>query len=64
MNNAKLMFFVSCPGCKRKFGVEPRFIMMYLTRIVAHYQERFGKISEMLEAAQNDVKSTRKKEGQ
>ena len=66
MNNAKLMFFVSCPACKRKFGAEPRFILMYLSRIVAHYKTRFGRISEMLEAAQSDVKSTRKekKEGQ
>lgn len=64
MNKAKLMFFVSCPSCKRKFGVEPKYIMMYLSRVVAHYKTRFGRISEMLEAAQSDVKSAGKKEGQ
>ena len=56
MNKAKLMFFVSCPACKRKFGVEPKYITMYLARIIANYKERFGRISEMLEAAQNDSK--------
>ena len=56
MNKAKLMFFVSCPACKRKFGVEPKYITMYLARIIANYKERFGRISEMLEAAQNDIK--------
>jgi hypothetical protein len=56
MNKAKLMFFVSCPACKKKFGIEPKYITMYLHRIIANYKERFKRISEMLEAAQTDVK--------
>lgn len=67
MNKTKLMFFVSCPECKRKFGVEPKYILMYLSRIIDHYKgdDKFGKlprISEMLQAAQDDVRKTIKKE--
>ncbi len=62
MNKTKMMFFVSCPSCKRKFGVEPRFIMMYLSRVIARYKERFGRISEMLQAAQEDVRARREQE--
>ncbi len=50
------MFFVSCPKCKRKFGVEPKYIMMYLNRIFENYKTRFKKISEMLNAAQDEIK--------
>jgi hypothetical protein len=57
MNKGKLMFFVSCPKCKRKFGVEPKYIMMYLTRIFENYKTRFKKISEMLTAAQSEIKA-------
>lgn len=56
MDKFKLMFFVSCPQCKKKFGVEPKYISMYLSRIIAQYKERFGRISEMLAAAQADIK--------
>lgn len=54
------MFFVSCPKCKRKFGVEPKYIMMYLARIFENYKTRFKKISEMLTAAQDEIKSQAK----
>jgi len=57
------MFFVSCPKCGRKFGVEPKYIMMYLSRIIDNYKDRFQRISEMLQAAQRDVKNTKTKEG-
>ena len=65
MNKAKLMFFVSCPKCKHKYGVEPKYILMYLSRVYVHYKDRFGKISQMLEAAQQDIKARTevKKEG-
>lgn len=67
MNKAKLMFFVSCPECKRKFGVEPKYILMYLSRIIDHYKgddrfNKFPRISTMLQAAQDDVRKTTKKE--
>ncbi len=53
---AKLMFFASCPQCKKKFGIEPRYIMLYLARIIKRYKERYGRVSQMLEAAQADIK--------
>lgn len=56
MEKSKLMFFVSCPKCKHKYGVEPKYIMMYLSRIIERYKEHYGKISEMLTAAQADIK--------
>lgn len=54
------MFFVSCPKRKRKFGVEPKYIMMYLTRIFENYKTRFKKISEMLTVAQGEIKTQAK----
>ena len=57
MNKAKLMFFVGCPKCKHKFGVEPKYILMYLSRIYDSYKGQYGKISQMLEAAQTDVRA-------
>ncbi len=65
MNKAKLMFFVSCPKCKHKYGVEPKYILMYLSRVYAEYKDRYGKIGQMLQAAQKDIKAGKetKKEG-
>lgn len=59
---AKLLFFASCPKCKKKFGCEPKYIQMYLERLIGHYKNRFKGIKSMLEQAQTDTKGA-KKEG-
>lgn len=61
MNNTKLGFFCACPkkDCKKKFMVEPRFLKMYLTRVIAYYNEKgqtFTGVLTMLDAAQEEVK--------
>ena len=67
MSNAKLGFFCACPkkDCKKKFMVEPRFLKMYIERLRSYYDAKgqtFSGLFAMLDAAQEEVKST--KEGQ
>jgi hypothetical protein len=50
------MFFVSCPKCKKKFGVEPKYILLYIKRIVAAFGKKFSGVGEMLSAAQESIK--------
>jgi hypothetical protein len=59
---AKLLFFASCPKCKKKFGCEPKYIQMYLERLIGFYENRFKSIKAMLEQTQTDIKGA-KKEG-
>lgn len=54
-NPGKLMFFVSCPKCKKKFGIEPKYILMYIKRIVGVFGKKFTGVGEMLSAAQNAI---------
>ncbi|MFH1564277.1 MAG: hypothetical protein ABIC82_00270 [bacterium] len=55
-NPSKLMFFVSCPKCKKKFGIEPKYIFLYIKRIVASFGEKFSGVGDMLSAAQDSIK--------
>lgn len=34
MSNERLKFWIKCPNCKKSFGVEPRFILQYLNRVI------------------------------
>ena len=36
--------------------VEPRFISMYLTRIIERYKEKYKGVGQMLVAAQQELK--------
>ena len=51
----KLMFFVSCPKCKKKFGIEPKYILMYIKRIVGVFGQKFPGVGAMLSAAQDSI---------
>lgn len=34
MSNQQLKFWITCPNCKTAFGVEPRAIPQYLSRVL------------------------------
>ena len=34
MSNEQLKFWITCPDCQKPFGVEPRFILQYLNRVM------------------------------
>jgi len=63
MKKPPMKFWASCPHCKKKFGVEPKFITMYLKRVIENYKGRFSKLNEMLVEAQNEIAVENKKRG-
>ena len=63
MRKIQMKFWASCPHCKKKFGVEPKFIVKYLKRVIDNYKDRFKNMHEMLEEAQEEIEATRKKRG-
>lgn len=34
MSNDQLKFWITCPNCKTPFGVEPKYILQYLNRVI------------------------------
>jgi len=58
-----MKFWASCPHCKKKFGVEPKFITMYLKRVIENYKGRFSRLNEMLVEAQEEIGRDKKKRG-
>lgn len=34
MSHDQLKFWITCPNCKTAFGVEPRYILQYLNRVL------------------------------
>ena len=34
MSNEQLKFWITCPDCKKPSGVEPRYILQYLNRVI------------------------------
>lgn len=61
MNNEKKKFWAGCPYCKKKFGVEPKYIMMYLRRIIDDHKNRLGAMEEMLAETQEEIEAEKKK---
>jgi hypothetical protein len=61
MKKTPMKFWASCPHCKKKFGVEPKFITMYLKRVIENYKDRFKSVHEMLEGAQKEVEENKKR---
>ncbi len=53
MSNEQLKFWITCPDCKKPFGVEPRYILQYLNRVLD------ARMSEKPESAgENRTKPT------
>lgn len=34
MPNEQLKFWITCPDCRKPFGVDPRFVLQYLNRVI------------------------------
>ncbi|MFH1565157.1 MAG: hypothetical protein ABIC82_04920 [bacterium] len=34
------LFFVGCPKCKKKFGVQPKYVFMYLDRVFGKHAKK------------------------
>lgn len=61
---AKLMFFASCPKCKKKFGIEPRFIGLFVERLIKHFgMGNFKGVRDLLAQAQDNISHSKEKEG-
>ena len=63
MRKIQMKFWASCPHCKKKFGIEPKFITMYLKRVIKNYKGRFSRLNEMLVEAQEEIGRDKKKRG-
>lgn len=55
MNKELMKFWVTCPKCKQKFGVEPKVVMKYLERVIDQHKHDLGAIEEILELAQSQI---------
>jgi len=54
--NSQLMrFWITCPDCKRKFGVGPKIVMKYIGRIIDTHKHRIDGIEEVLMSAQAQI---------
>lgn len=52
MNKEKMKFWIACPKCGQKFGVEPKLVMKYIGRVIDRHKHDISGIEEVLEAAQ------------
>jgi hypothetical protein len=55
MDREQRKFWVTCPHCRKAFGVEPRFVMKYLERVYRDRKERVSNLSDLLQSAQDDL---------
>ena len=46
MDKQRLNFFLTCPSCKRKFGVTPETVFKYLDRLFKELEENLRKKAE------------------
>lgn len=52
MSNERLKFWVKCPDCTKPFGVEPRFVIKYLARVIEERQKSLDEREASLNSAQ------------
>jgi len=50
MNQEKMKFWLTCPYCKRKFGVPPEVVMKYADRLFAQLEGELRGTGKKLEA--------------
>lgn len=60
-NNAWLNFWMTCPNCKTKIPVAPKYILLYLNRLAEYYEVEIPEIQEMLEATQEHAQEVQEK---
>lgn len=46
MDKQRLNFFLTCPFCKRKFGVTPETVFKYLDRLFNQLDQEMKKVEE------------------
>jgi len=46
MDKQRLNFFLTCPSCKRKFGVEPEVVFKYVHRLSEEIQGKKKQLNE------------------
>lgn len=54
MNKELLKFWVTCPDCKRKFGVDPFIVLKYVDRLFNELGDRIKERGEQLEKARKE----------
>lgn len=55
MNKELMKFWITCPKCKHKFGIEPRIIMKYLERVMDKTGKKIDALADLLESAQAEI---------
>ena len=43
MDRQRLNFFLTCPSCKRKFGVKPEVVFKYLDRLLEETKKQLNE---------------------
>ena len=46
MEKQRLNFFLTCPFCKKKFGVSPETVFKYLDRVFKQLDQELNKVEE------------------
>jgi len=46
MDRQRLNFFLTCPSCKRKFGVRPEVVFKYLDRLLEETKKQLNEEKE------------------
>ena len=54
MDKQRLNFFLTCPSCKRKFGVEPEVVFKYVHRLSEEIQETKKELNEEVEKVRKE----------
>ena len=42
----KMKFWITCPQCKKTFGVDAAVVFKYIDRLLGQFEERFKKIGK------------------
>ena len=54
MNNDKRKFWITCPKCKHKFGVEPELIFKYLDRLLGQVDRQLERNKERMKKGESE----------
>jgi len=60
MNQSRLQFFVTCPSCKSKFGVNPEVVLKYLDRVLGEYAREFERVEKRLRESKEEAGKSEK----
>jgi len=46
MDKEKMKFWITCPKCKKTFGVDSAVVFKYIDRVLGQFDQRFKKIEK------------------